>query len=267
MRRFWAVGLAALALAIVSAYAAATWPAFRPRYVRVVGNHVVGTREIVARARIDPRTNLWFQNPHAIALRVESIPFVLTARVHRRLPAIVTIDVSERTPFANVRIGSELAVVDSSLRVLELGDGPALPTLDLDSSAAVRPGATLSDSGARALRDVLFALRANGERATELRSNDGEVSTTLSGGVRVLLGDEDSASNAVPLIAPILAHFALVGRSVRVLDLRAPATPVVTESAPAPRASTFHPHVFTHCPQGVRHPRANPHARACRKSL
>ncbi|HEY9085923.1 MAG TPA: FtsQ-type POTRA domain-containing protein, partial [Candidatus Tyrphobacter sp.] len=189
--------------------------------------------------RIDPRRNVWLQNTGAMASRIEEIPYVLTAHVHRQPPGDVTIAIVERRPFALVRSGDEMALIDASLRVLDVGGDAngAMPLLVLEPGIDLAPGRTLRQSSARALLAVTLSLRAHGVAADEVDDEGGDVRVRLPGGARVLLGDETSATKAVPLVEPILTRFALLGREVRVLDLRSPTTPVVTEggqSAPAP---------------------------------
>ncbi len=235
MRQFWVVAVAALVLAGAVGYLVVAWPGFRPRHVRVIGNRIVPTAEILARAGVDPHRNVWLQNTGAMARRIESIPYVLTARVHRRPPATVIIDVTERKPFANLRALRDVALVDASLRVLQLGEGSSLPTLAYAGEIALVPGRTVDAESIRTLREILLALRAHDVDATEVSLTAGEVTAILPGGVRVLLGDEIAAPSATALVEPILTRFALLGRPVRVLDLRSPTTPVVTESdAPRP---------------------------------
>jgi cell division protein FtsQ len=221
-----------VAIAVAAAgYAAAGWPGFRPHEIRVIGNVVVPSSEILARAEIDPRSNIWLQNTGAAARRIAEIPYVLKASVHRRLPAVVTIFVSERTPFANVRAAGGSGVVDETLRVLQTGALTGLPTIRLADDAALIPGTVLQETSTRAMRDVLAAMHDRGLNATEVEDVDGDVRARLAGGVIVLLGDQEQAKDSVALVQPILARFAALGRPVRILDLRSPQTPVATEGA------------------------------------
>lgn len=230
LRPFWFVGTALLAVAVAAGYYASSWPGFDAKHVRVVGNAVVPAREIVAAAEIDPRSNIWLQNAGAMARRVERIPYIFSASVHRRPPAQVTIAVRERHPFAVVSSDGESALVDPQLRVLVQGEAPQLPVLVLRSGVELVPGRFLNaGSGAAALRGVLLALRAHDVEPNELTDTNGDVSAILPGDIQILLGDESTAARATPLIEPILTRFALLGRYVRTLDLRSPTTPVVTE--------------------------------------
>lgn len=225
------LGIVVAIAAVAAGYAAASWPGFRPREVRVIGNVVVPSSEILARAGIDRRSNIWLQNTGAAARRIAAIPYILRASVHRRLPATVTIVVSERTPFANVRSAQSEAVVDKSLRVLQTGSLTGLPTINIGGATPLTPGGTLEQSAVLAMRDVLMTMHDRGLNAIAVQDVDGDVSATLAEGVVVLFGDEDQAKGSAALVQPILARFTALGRRVRILDLRSPETPVATEGA------------------------------------
>ncbi|HUY42092.1 MAG TPA: FtsQ-type POTRA domain-containing protein [Candidatus Dormibacteraeota bacterium] len=239
LRPFWFVGTAALLVAVAAGYFLMSWPGFRAKHVRVIGNSVVPAQEILARARIEPHGNVWLQNTAAVARRIETIPYVLTARVHRLPPADVTIVVTERRPLAIVQSGGEMATVDLSLRVLETGaSDAALPVLVVAPGVDLRAGKFVRAPSALALRTALLSLRAHGVSVQRLLDDRGDVDALLPGGVRVLLGDETNVAGAVALVEPILTRFALLGRFVGTLDLRSPTTPVVTERGSArPRAA------------------------------
>ncbi len=230
LRPFWFVGSAAFALAIALGYFAVTWSGFDAKHVRVVGNRVVPSALILARARVDRHENMWLQNTAAMAKRVDAIPYVLRTTVHRLPPSTVTIAVTERQPFAIVRSGNENALVDVHLRVLE--DDPtnvSLSTIVVSPATALVPGRFLTQPGIVAMREALVSLRAHDVNVQVLEDNTDGVTATLAGGVQVLLGDESSIGTAAPLVEPILTRFALLGRFVQTLDLRSPTTPVVTE--------------------------------------
>lgn len=239
LRPFWFVGSAILLVAIVAGYFIVAWPGFRVRSVRVTGNLVVPTAQILARAQIDRRRNVWLQSAGAMARRIEKIPYILVAHVHRRLPADVTISVTERTPFAVLRSGGQSALVDASMRVLDddTSNASTLPVISLSTAVPLVPGAFLTQPDAVAMRSALLSLRAHGVSVEELDDDAGDVRAVLSGGVRVLLGDEANANQAIPLVAPILTRFTLLGRYVGTLDLRSPTTPVVTERGAGVRVS------------------------------
>lgn len=215
--------------AAAAAYWGATWPGFYPKAVDVTGNRAVPSALISSKAGLVRTQNLWLQNTQAMEKRIESIPQIDTASVHRTLPADTTIVVTERTPFAVVQSGEQRVLVDRDLRVLrDAAGGEPLPTFVLKPSVAVVPGSFLNDPSVKLLRDGDDLLAQNHVIATSLELDKfGGLIATLRGGVRVLIGDDDDMEKKIALIEPILSQTAKGGRRVVRLDVRAPAAPVV----------------------------------------
>jgi cell division septal protein FtsQ len=233
LRRFWIAFAFVLALAGVGAYLAATWPALYPRRIVVAGNRVVPSDQILAAAAIDRRRNLWLQNSHAIAARVEAIPFVYRVWVHRRLPADATIVVTERVPYAVVRVAGATLLVDRALRVLAVdGPGNALPTIVSKLATVPDAGGYLRDASVRELADDLQALESANVDVREVALDRyGGLVATRPDGTDILLGDDDNLAQKIVLIAPIESQTAS-GRKVRTIDLREAGTPVVVYGTP-----------------------------------
>ena len=229
LRPFWILAVFALVVAGAAGYFLVTSPAFRPHGVRVTGTHVVSPSEVLAKAAIAPDENIWMQNTRAMASRIESIPYVETAVVHRAPDAAVTIDVSERTPFAIVETPAGLALIDGNLRVLESepAQRAALVTIELHNAVSVQPGAFLKDPALRSLRDDENQLVAAHIAPASLTTDKyGQLVATLRDGVKLLLGDDDDLAKKIPLVDPILTKLRAHGRGLAALDLRAPGTPI-----------------------------------------
>jgi len=228
LRPFWVPILVLVGIAAVAGYYGATWPGFYPKRVTVSGNRLVTESKILAEAAISRHENLWLQNMHAAAARIETIPYVLRARVHRTPPANVRIVVSERTPFANVDLAGEMVLVDRELRVLETRGRTGLPVFLLPDGIVTRPGTFLRDGRARQFRDDYEALSAGHVIVTRLQFDRfDDLVATLRGGKRVLFGDDGDLAKKIPLVEPILAQLSRSARPVAAIDLRAPGTPVV----------------------------------------
>ncbi|MBD5634956.1 MAG: FtsQ-type POTRA domain-containing protein [Candidatus Eremiobacteraeota bacterium] len=228
--RFWVLGLIVGVALVFAGWTLATLPAFHLHELTVTGAQRVSRAQIVARAAIDPERNVWLLDRSAAERRVESIPYVLAARVHRRLPADVWIEVTERRPYACVHDadGHEF-IVDAELRVLEeLCTPDAAVTFDVRSTLDAGPGAFLRDRELRALEADALALASHGDRYRAF-SHDayGELEATMYGGIVVRFGDDDDLDRKQRLIQPILAELGPRLGNVRTVDLRAPATPVV----------------------------------------
>jgi cell division septal protein FtsQ len=232
LRPFWILIVLAICVLIAAAGFGIGWPGFHPQSIDVRGNRIVSRDEILRRAGIDASANIWLQNPRAIAARVETIPYVDTATVHRRPIADVTIVVTERAPYAIVRSGQGEMLVDRSLRVLApagVDADASLPVLAAPGGAlAAAPGTSLQDPVLIELRTDLDALAAAHIEPVALRIDRyGGLVATLRGGVDVLLGDDDDLEKKLPLVDPILAQIVRKQRRVSAIDLRAPSTPVL----------------------------------------
>lgn len=225
--RFWIAFAAVFIVAIVCAFLAATWSGFDPKSISVSGNVVVAKQTILQAAAIPTDRDVWLQNVRAARRRVERIPYVEQAWIHRSLPARVRIVVSERVPVAIVQSGGVSALVDDELRVLALSPAPSnLPVLVPARPVALRAGAFLNDQQIVALRDDLSALEAAHVPVTRLSFDAyGELSAQIKSGVSILFGEADFAKK-VPLVQPILAQLAHK-RPFRAIDLRALDAPVV----------------------------------------
>jgi cell division protein FtsQ len=208
---------------------AATWPAFDPKEIVVSGNHRVARTEILARAAIPSRVTIWLQNTGAIERRIEAIPYIARAAVHRGLPASIRIAVVERTPFAVVESGSDAAVVDHELRVLEPATAaPAGPVFVLDPGADLVPGSYVRTRDATELRDSYDAIAASHIVATTLALDRfGGLVVTMRDGMKLLLGGPNDMERKLTLADAILSQVVRGERRVSAIDLRAPAAPVL----------------------------------------
>ncbi|PZR56642.1 MAG: hypothetical protein DLM50_07960 [Candidatus Meridianibacter frigidus] len=227
LRPFWILFAVLLAGALFAGYYGATWPGFRVRLVIIRGNRVVSRSEILARAAISGATNIWLQDPWAMRERIQTIPYVGQVRVERKLPAEVLISVTERMPYALVGKTAPV-LVDRALRVLETHPKNArVPLFEVDAGI-VRAGAFLRRPQILAMRDDYGVLLAAHARIRTLRVDSmGELTAWMASGVAVRLGDDEALLQKVRLIEPILAQTQSRGKVIRVLDLRAPKTPVV----------------------------------------
>jgi len=235
LSRFWIVAVAIALAAGIGGYFAATWSGFDPSKIVVTGNDaLVPTGQVLAAAGIDRHRNVWLQDTRAAAARVDALPYVATARVHRLFPANVTVAVTERAPWAVVgAYGSSRgrALVDADLRVLSdvADDAPAsMPTIETNKPVALVLGSFVKDPEVVAMRDDLRALRAAHVDVVDLRYDRYEsLIVKLRDGTIVLLGDDgEDVQKKIALIGPIRAQLAK-GRPIAAIDLRAPNTPVV----------------------------------------
>ncbi len=229
LRPFWFLIALVVLAAAFGGYYAATWPGFFPKSVAITGNREVPTREIAVRAQISTQANLWLQNTRAAAARVEAIPYVNQAAIHRSLPANVLISITERAPYAVLHYSGKAVLVDRDLRVLQRLDGPvALVQFVLKPANVPAVGTFVKDPAALQLREDFDTLSNAHVVVSSLRYDKfGDLIATMHSGVRLLLGDDADLPKKTELIGPILSQVATSGRRIAAVDLRAPKTPVV----------------------------------------
>ncbi len=229
LRRFWIATVALILAGSAGGFALASWPGFYPHATAVLGNRVVSTADILNRAAIAPHQNVWLQNTARMDARIDAIPYILSAAVHRSLPSNITVVVQEREPFATLVSPQGHAIVDSALRVLALGDAsPSLPIMLIRTPQPLTPGTFVTDAGVIRLRDDALALAHANVVTRELRYDRfGELVIVLRNGIDVKLGGPRNFAAKIALIDPIVAQVSRSHRPIAALDLRAPTTPVV----------------------------------------
>lgn len=231
VRTFWLVAALALCAAFALATALVNAPQLRVRSVdaSVPPGGPVTKSAAIAAARIDPDANLWLLDTGAIRRRLEAIPYVATAAVHRAQfprPA-VTLEIALRRPTGCVISTSGVVTIDATSRVLQGGCASAgLPLIDIGSGPVVAPGAVLTSPG---IDRLLADAREIGEHIPVRlvrRDRFGGLEAVDSHGVILKFGSDADLPDKLALVEPI-RRSAGRGRPLRAIDLRAPATPVV----------------------------------------
>ncbi|GAC1414108.1 MAG: hypothetical protein NVSMB5_01640 [Candidatus Velthaea sp.] len=228
LRVFWLLIVVVLAVAAYGGYVLVNLPQLRVHDITVnIAGHVVRQRDVIAAARIDPSANAWLLNTHAIAGRIEAIPYVADVRISRTPPANVDISVTERVPANCVRTRAGVVTLDEGPRVLQAGcAGARLPLLDLPATKLGPPGSSPADPALSTLLADGKTLAAAGIRVQRLaRDRFGDLVATDVLGVELLLGADRDLGRKAALIEPVRA--AAKGRRIHAIDLRAPGTPTV----------------------------------------
>ena len=95
----------------------------KPEQVEVTGNHIVSREAVLAPFYKDRGRSVLRIPLDTRRADVEKISWVQSASVQRILPNRIRIDISERTPVAFVRNGSEIALIDEFGKILDLPRG------------------------------------------------------------------------------------------------------------------------------------------------
>ena len=231
VRTFWVLAALALCIVLALAVAIAGAPQLRVRSVAasVPPGGPVAKSAVIAAAHIGPDANLWFLNTGAIRRRLEAIPYVATAAVHRAQfpqPAVV-LGVTLREPTGCVRSAGGTVTIDATSRVLQTGCvSGALPLVDIGPGPLVAPGAILGTPEIDRLLADARAIGAHIPVRIVRRDRFGGLEAVDSRGVLLRFGSDSDLAAKLALVEPIRNSVAR-GRRLRAIDLRAPATPIV----------------------------------------
>lgn len=110
---------------------------FRVRTVDFRGLHFVTRADALADMKLSPTATVW-TSTHMLAERLEADPMIRTARVTRRIPSTLIVDVVERHPIALVPTPTLVPIDAHGMR---LPIDPAVHHLDLPIMESVDPPA------------------------------------------------------------------------------------------------------------------------------
>jgi cell division septal protein FtsQ len=231
IRAFWviAVLIAVTCAAVAVAFVEAPQLRVRAATATVPAGGPVRVSDVVAAARVAPDANLWLLDTHAIRARIEAIPYVLDARVHRSQfpqPAIA-FDVTLRRPTGCVKTTAGTVTIDATARVLQNGCADAtVPLVEAGAEPAPPPGGVLTTPD---IDRLLADAKAIGDRVPVRivrRDRFGGLEATDTDGVILRFGNDEDLASKLALVEPIRRSIASA-KKLRAIDLRAPDTPVV----------------------------------------
>jgi cell division protein FtsQ len=238
-RRRLAVVVAVVSVVVLAVAAVAVLhsPLLSVRRVEVVGPHAeTPTAVIVRAAGIGGHPPLVDVDTASVAARVESLPFVRTARVTRSWPSTVRIAVTARVPALVMAVpGGGWAELDRAGRVLarvparpaglplltvhQVGGPLAPPVVGASVAGSARPGVEVAAT-------LPPAFSAQVTVVTELPAQT--VDLTLSSGLTVVLGTVADLHAKYVDVASIIAGAPLHG--AKTIDVSVPQAPTVSDS-------------------------------------
>ena len=198
-------------------------PVLRIQDVEVVGATNVSREEIIGLARLGDQSMLRLDLASA-ERRVESIPIVQDARLERRWPQTIRIQITERSPWALWEIGDARYVIDTEGVVLP-GSAPVenAPVIrDITGVSRLAPGDQVD-------RDTVIAAQALLERVPERLAIEVTVleytpqqglAVLTTAGYRVVVGDSQNLDYKLAVWQAIEGRLGRETMAGHVLDLR-----------------------------------------------
>ncbi len=233
------LGVAAVAMEVPAKVGAAAGEAmgeagFRVRSVDVTGVQRMDSRPVFQIALDQKSMAMPLVDVAGIREKLLRYGWVKDARVSRRLPDTLVIDIVERQPAALWQDKSRLSLIDSDGVVLDrvkVSDMPDLPLL-------VGPGANAQSEKLGALLGEVPTLKPQLESASWVGGRRWDLNFQ-SGETVVLPEGETDAKNALAKFAKLDKSAGLLGRGIKRFDLRIPGKMIVRlPQVPTPAADT-----------------------------
>ena len=214
----WALGSITGANAVLQAEGAriAGDAGFRVRHVRVSGTERMNEMAVYERALAQKDQPMPLLDVAALREELLALPWVADARVSRRLPDTLAIDIVERREHAVLAKPDRLVLIDSEGRVLE----PIAPAKVGERLVISGPGAQRRVSALDRLLDAAPALKpqvAGAEWVGNRRWN-----LTFKTGQLLALPEGEGAAAALVRFARLDGTNRLLGGRVAAIDMRVP---------------------------------------------
>ena len=195
--------------------------------IEVEGRETTDAATIMAALAAERGTPILAVNPSRAKQQLESLPWVRSASIERRLPGTIWVRLVERHPLAVWQHGGKQELIDR--------EGSVIPVQDLSRFARV-PTVVGEDAArhAAALIDMLAQEPELAARVTAaIRVDDRRWNLRLDHAIDVLLPEEEPASAWVRLAA-LERQDGLLKRDLKTIDLRLPDRVVLRVNTPAP---------------------------------
>lgn len=217
------LGAAVTVLALAVAWAAVASPFLDVDHVDVAGSVHATPVQIGDAAGIHRGDAMVLLDAGAARARLDSLPWVLSARVKRNWPGTVAITVRERSPVAWVARSAGAVVVDGTGRVLERVGTPPTDLPQVVAPRRVPPvGAVISPTaGARVAGRLKGLVRAGTRRVVVTRHG---VVLVVASGLEIRLGQPSAVMTKIRAALAVLR--ALDGQATSYVDVSVPSNPV-----------------------------------------
>lgn len=203
--------------------------------IEVQGAHLTSREDVTEALGVAPGEPIMAVSIAELERNVETLPFIETAIVQRRLPGTLLVSITERSPFAVWQNQGRFVLIDRTGKVVENQgfagkDAEAFAKLPLvvGEGAPAAAGALIAALDAEpSVRSHVAAMVRVGERRWNL---------ALRNGCDVLLPEAEEVP-AITRLASLDKQYALLERPLQVIDMRLPDRLVLRPPPPPPTAA------------------------------
>lgn len=222
-----ALGLFVLFLAV---YAVMQSPLFQLRAVELVGAERVLPEDVILAGKIELGANLFSINLRELRRSLERIPLVDEARLARKFPGTLIVEISERRPLAYVSADGGIWAVDAEGYALFKVDrlSMAAPVVTASPPVAVTIGERIDHRPlASALRFVDALSVKSRSNLSEVHAEEGGITAYSRDRVTIALGGGGDAIEQARVLEALLEKIDAEGLSVSRIDVSRPRAPVL----------------------------------------
>jgi cell division protein FtsQ len=203
----------------------------KPEQIELTGNHIVSRQAVLQSFAPDRDRSVLLIPLDARRSELEQLPWVESVSVQRILPNRIRVELTERTPVAFLRDGSELALIDAHGVILDRPEGQDLhfPIITgLPDSVPRAERETRMQTYQEFLRDVDLVRSGSSDHVSEVDlSNDNDLRVVMTGlaspadsqAVTIHFGNTDFADKYRMLVDNFAQWQANAGR-VQSIDLQ-----------------------------------------------
>lgn len=218
-----------LFFAVLAAYSVFQSPLFQLQRIDLVGAERLSAADVLAWTGLSLGENLFDLDTVAVAQALRTHPMVADARVSRKLPAALRVQLDERRPVAYVSAGDAFWAVDASAVALFQSEAltQALPLVTLETVPEPQAGRPIEDAR------LPLALEFAGALSVRTLASLSEVHVTGDGlmaytrdGISISLGADGQMAEKARVLEGLLDQVQARRLSVAHIDLRHPKSPV-----------------------------------------
>jgi len=207
--------------------------------IEIEGRETTDTSTIIAALAAHAGTPILAVSPSRAKAQLESLPWVRSAVIERRLPGTIYVRLAERAPLAVWQHDGKQELIDH--------DGTVIPVTDLARFARL-PTVVGDDAARRGAAELIDLLASEPELAARVtaavRVGDRRWNLRIDNTIDVLL-PEESVAEAWTRLAQLERTGRVLQRNVQAVDLRLPDRLVMrvndTAAKDAPAAKKPHP--------------------------
>lgn len=231
-RLIWGSGSAGFA--VLAVWATFWSPLLDVRNVQVSGSPHTGATAVRKAADLGSDDNLLLLSTTEVARAVETLPWVRTAEVDRRLPGTVSIKVVERRAALALTVAAGTWTLDRAGNVLEEGRAEkGLTTVSGSAVNGVRIGERVDAAEVIAALQVWRSLprKVRDMVASVLAPSPTRIALVTGSGTVVRYGSSDRLVSKNSVLVALLARLQRDRRSASYIDVSVPTNPAVGPAA------------------------------------